>query len=70
MMRRHGSRPTIALWMLVAIADVALIAATASALVLTVVLAGAMILGGAVVGTRILQRRAVPQQETVLRRRA
>lgn len=70
MMRRHGSRPTIALWMLVAIADVALVAATASALVLTVALAGAMILGGAVVGARILQRRTVPQQETVLRRRA
>ena len=70
MMRRHGSRPTIALWMLVAIADVALVAATASALVLTVVLAGAMLLGGAVVGTRMLQRRTLPQQETVLRRRA
>ncbi len=70
MIRRHGSRPTIALWMLVAIADVALVLATAGALVLTLVVAGAMILAGASVGTRMLQRRTVPQQESMLRRRA
>ncbi len=70
MIRRHGSRPTIALWMLVAIADVALVLATAGALVLTLVVAGAMILAGAFVGTRMLQRRTVPQQESMLRRRA
>ena len=70
MIRRHGSRPTIALWMLVAIADVALVVATAGVLVVTLAVAGAMILAGAVVGSRLLQRRAVPQQESVLRRRA
>jgi hypothetical protein len=56
--------------MLVAIADVALVLATAGALVLTLVVAGAMILAGASVGTRMLQRRTVPQQESMLRRRA
>jgi len=70
MIRRHGSRPTIALWMLVAIADVALVVATASALVVMMVLAGAMIVAGAIAGRLMLQRRAVPQQESVLRRRA
>lgn len=56
--------------MLIAIADVALVAATAGALVLTVVLAGAMILGGAFAGARVLQRRPLPQRASVLRRRA
>jgi hypothetical protein len=70
MIRRHGSRPTIALWMLVAIADVALVVATASALVVMMVLAGAMIVAGAIAGGLMLQRRAVPQQDSVLRRRA
>jgi hypothetical protein len=70
MMRRHGSRATIALWMLVAIADVALVLATAGALVMMLAVAGVVILAGAVVGSRMLHRRAVPQQEPVLRRRA
>ncbi|MEU8229488.1 hypothetical protein AB0C12_07760 [Actinoplanes sp. NPDC048967] len=56
--------------MLVAIADVALVVATASALVVMMVLAGAMIVAGAIAGRLMLQRRAVPQQESVLRRRA
>ena len=70
MIRRHGSRPTIALWMLVAIADVALVLAAAGALVVILALAGAMILAGAVAGVMMLQRRTVPQQQSVLRRRA
>ena len=70
MIRRHGSRPTIALWMLVAIADVALVVATAGARVVMMVLAGAMIVAGAIAGGLMLQRRVVPQQESVLRRRA
>ncbi|WP_433722155.1 hypothetical protein ACQP2Y_42900 [Actinoplanes sp. CA-051413] len=56
--------------MLVAIADVALVVATAGALVVMMVLAGAMIVAGAIAGGLMLQRRAVPQQESVLRRRA
>jgi len=70
MIRRHGSRPTIALWMLVAIADVALVVATAGALVVTLAVLSALILAGAVAGARLLQRRTVPQQESVFRRRA
>jgi hypothetical protein len=56
--------------MLVAIADVALVVAAVGMLGVLLVLAAALIVVGAVVGTRILQRRAVPQRETVLRRRA
>ena len=70
MIRRHGSRPTIALWMLVAIADFALVVATAGALVVTLAVLSALVLAGAVAGTRLLQRRTVPQQESVFRRRA
>ncbi|GAA3350225.1 hypothetical protein GCM10020358_75310 [Amorphoplanes nipponensis] len=70
MIRRHGSRPTIALWMLVALADVALVVAAAGALAVLLVVAGAMVLAGAAAGYLLLQRRAVPQRESVLRRRA
>ena len=70
MIRRHGSRPTIALWMLVAIADVALVVAATSALVVMLAVAGVMIVAGAFAGVLMLQRRAVPQRQSVLRRRA
>ena len=70
MIRRHGSRPTIALWMLVAIADVALVVAAVGMLGVLLAVAAALIVVGAVAGSRILQRRAVPQRESVLRRRA
>jgi hypothetical protein len=70
MIRRHGSRPTIALWMLVAIADVALVVAATGALVVMLAVAGVMIVAGAFAGVLMLQRRAVPQRESVLRRRA
>ncbi|MFI7541068.1 hypothetical protein [Actinoplanes sp. NPDC049599] len=53
--------------MLVAIADVALVVAAAGALVLTLAVAAALIVAG---GVWMLQRRAVPQRESVLRRRA
>ena len=70
MIRRHGSRPTIALWMLVAIADFALVVATAGALVVTMAVLSALLLAGVVAGARLVQRRTVPQQESVFRRRA
>lgn len=79
MIRRHGSRPTIALWMLVAIADFALVVAATGALVMLVV-AGAMVLAGAaaavmmqrraVAGVTPVQARAVTKPESMLRRRA
>ena len=70
MIRRHGSRPTIALWMLVAIADVALVVAAVGTLGVLLALAATLVVVGGVAGSRVLQRRAVPQRETVLRRRA
>jgi hypothetical protein len=57
MSRRHGSKPTLALWMLVAVADVAVLAAAAGPLVVLVTLAGLVTV---VVGGRALwpsQRR-------------
>jgi hypothetical protein len=56
--------------MLVAIADVALIVAAVGALGVLLAVAAMMIVVGGVVGSRVLQRRAVLQRETVLRRRA
>lgn len=44
--RRHGSKPTLALWMLVAVADVVLIVATAGVLTLLMV-AAALVTAGA-----------------------
>jgi hypothetical protein len=70
MIRRHGSRPTIALWMLVAIADVAILAATAGALGLALLAVGAVLLSAAVAGAWMWQRRPEPQRQAVLRRRA
>jgi len=70
MIRRHGSRPTIALWMLVAIADVALVVAAVGTVGVLLAVAAALIVVGAVTGGRVLQRRAVPPRESVLRRRA
>lgn len=70
MIRRHGSRPTIALWMLVAIADVALVVAAVGSLAVLLAVATVLIVAGAFAGAVMLQRRAVPQRETALRRRA
>ena len=70
MIRRHGSRPTIALWMLVAIADVALVVAAIGTLGVLLAVAAALVVVSAVAGSRILQRRAVPQRESIVRRRA
>lgn len=70
MIRRHGSKPTFALWMLVAIADVVLLVATAGALVVLLAVAGVMMLAAGVAAIWLLQRRTAPQQESVLRRRA
>jgi UPF0716 family protein affecting phage T7 exclusion len=70
MIRRHGSRPTIALWMLVAIADVALVVAAVGTLGVLLAVAATLIVVGGIAGRRVVQRRAVPQRESVLRRRA
>jgi hypothetical protein len=70
MIRRHGSRPTLALWMLVAIADVALLVAAIGTLAVLVTVFGLFVLAAGFLGIRMMQRRAVPEREAVLRRRA
>ncbi|AGL20993.1 hypothetical protein [Actinoplanes sp. N902-109] len=69
MIRRHGSRPTLALWMLVAIADVALLAAAAGTTMVLVTVAGAALLGTATAATMLVQRRPANEAQP-LRRRA
>ena len=66
--RRHGRKPTIALWMLVAVADLALLAAAAGPLLTLLVIVGLITLVGAVAGTRMITRREAA--DTVARRRA
>ena len=70
MLRRHGTKPTIALWMLVAIADIAILVAAAGLVTVLLAAAGLMLLVGAIAGVRQLQRRAAPHTSAVLRRRA
>jgi hypothetical protein len=55
--RRHGRKPTLALWMLVAVADVVVLFATAGLLTELVVLAGLVAVGA---GLWLLQRRTTP----------
>jgi hypothetical protein len=55
--RRHGSKPTLALWMLVAVADVAVLAAAAGPLLTLVTLAGLAMLAG--LGTVVTGGRVV-----------
>ena len=66
--RRHGRKPTIALWMLVAVADLALLAAAAGPLLTLLVIVGLITLVGAVAGLRMITRREAA--DTVARRRA
>jgi hypothetical protein len=68
--RRHGSKPTIALWMLVAVADVALLAVAAGPVILLIVVASLVLIVGAVVGCRMLTRRDGAETEVVGRKRA
>jgi uncharacterized protein (DUF58 family) len=70
MNRRHGSKPTLALWMLVAIADVALLVAAAGVLAVLMAVFGAVIVAGGFLTVRSLQRRPAEQPEPALRRRA
>ena len=56
--RRHGSKPTIALWMLIAAADVALLAATAGPVLVLLITLTALLLGGVYIAGRMLSRAA------------
>jgi hypothetical protein len=68
--RRHGTKPTLALWMLVALADVALLVAAVGPLIVLLGLAGLVTVGGSVLGMRMLSRRTEPNTEVAVRRRA
>jgi hypothetical protein len=70
--RTYARKPTLALWMLVAVADAALLVATAGLLTVLVVLAGLVIMAGLVAGLRLVQRRtttAAPSRPAALVRR-
>jgi hypothetical protein len=75
--RPHGKKPTLALWMLVAVADVAILVAAAGLVTMLLVLAGLAVVAGLVVVARpmlVAHRTPAPvrQQpaEAVARRRA
>jgi membrane protein implicated in regulation of membrane protease activity len=63
--RRHGSKPTIALWMLIAAADVALLAAAAGPVLVLVLTLAALTVAGAFVATRMLGRAGAETQVAV-----
>ena len=68
--RRHGSKPTIALWMLIAVTDLAILAAAAGAVTMLLLVAGLVALAGGAVAIRPLLRRSAGAAEAVVRRRA
>ena len=68
--RRHGSKPTLALWMLIAVADLAMLVAAIGAVTTLTILAGLVALAGGAVAARSFLRRSAPVGEAVARRRA
>ncbi|GAA4593246.1 putative membrane protein [Actinoplanes octamycinicus] len=68
--RTHGSKPTLALWMLVALADLAIVATAAGPITLLLVVVGLMVLAGGVYVARNLPNRAATTAEAPIRRRA
>lgn len=65
--RRHGSKPTIALWMLIAAADVALLAATAGPVLVLLITLTALLLGGVYIAARMLSRAADAEPQVAVR---
>ena len=68
--RRHGSRPTLALWMLVAVADIAMVLATAGLLTTLLIIAFLAVVAGGVVASRRLGAHRSEPTKAVVRRRA
>ena len=68
--RRHGSKPTLALWMLVAVADVAIIVAATGLLTFLLVLVALGVIAGGVVALRSMNRVQAEPAKVVARRRA
>ncbi len=65
--RRHGSKPTIALWMLIAAADVALLAATAGPVLVLLIVVSVLTVGGAFIAGRMLSRAADAKAQVAVR---
>lgn len=63
--RRHGSKPTLALWMLVAVADIALIAATAGLVAMLLFAVALVTVAAAVIAVRQVARQASAGREPV-----
>jgi fatty acid desaturase len=68
--RRHGSKPTIALWMLIAIADLAILVAATGVVTMLLIVAGLVALAGGVVAARALTHRPAGAGKAVARPRA
>ncbi|GIE83692.1 hypothetical protein [Actinoplanes regularis] len=68
--RPHGGKPTVALWMLVALADVGIIATAAGPALVLLIIAGLLIAAGGVYAARSLGRRAPAPAKAEFRRRA
>jgi hypothetical protein len=68
--RRNPAKPTLALWMLVAVADIVLLAVAAGPLIVMLCIAAFALVAGAVAGPRVLARRAGTDTDVVVRRRA
>jgi apolipoprotein N-acyltransferase len=64
--RPHGRKSTLALWMLVALADVLLLSAAAGVLIMVLIVIGLAV----AVGGLVLARRDAGVTESVSRRRA
>ncbi len=67
--RRHGRKPTVALWMLVAVVDVALIVASAGLFTLLLILAAVAVIAGAGVLAARTLGNAEPEPARVVARR-
>ena len=55
--RRHASKPTLALWMLVAVAEVALIVAAAGLMTVLLIVAGVIAVAACAAGVWMLMHR-------------
>ncbi|MEU4562104.1 hypothetical protein AB0F72_27285 [Actinoplanes sp. NPDC023936] len=68
--RRHGSKPTLALWMLVAVADIAIVVAATGLLMAFLIVAALAVVAGGALAFRNLRRPQPEPVKVVARRRA
>ena len=68
--RRHGSKPTIALWMLIALADLGILVTAIGAVTALLILAGLLAVAGGVVAAQAFFLRSADAGKAVARPRA